>query len=265
MNIIDFDKDKFYLGSLCKRLHEWNYTGKTLRRKDNKGCPECQKEVYKEHIVNDPNWNKKKYQSIRETSLRCSREFHQKNPEYRKQYNQRYQELNRDRIKQQRKQQYNEKKEQILAANRVRLRKYYADNCERIRAKRRNKYKQNLDYYRPLYALYARKRRAAKQNNHHAAYNFEQIQNLYNQFNNRCAYCKSKEKLTLDHFIPLSQGGPDCLGNFIPACSSCNSSKHNADPMEWYKRQPFYSVKNWKKILKVLGKTESTYNQIPLL
>lgn len=264
MNIIDFNAEKLYLGSLCKREHEWNKTGKTLRRKNTKGCLECEKEIYKQRISEDPDWNKKKYQRNRETSIRCNRQFHKNNPEYKKQYNQKYQELNRDRIKQQKKKKYEENREEILAANRIRLRKYYAENREKIRAKKRSEYQQNLSYFRQVCNFHSRKRRSRKENNHHAAYNLEQIQYLYKQFDDKCAYCGLKEQLTLDHFIAISKGGPDCLGNFLPACPRCNSSKHDADPMEWYKRQPFYSVKRWNKILKVLGKKESNYNQIPL-
>jgi hypothetical protein len=37
--------DNKYLGSLCKRKHNWNNTGKSLRYKSNGGCVECSKIV----------------------------------------------------------------------------------------------------------------------------------------------------------------------------------------------------------------------------
>lgn len=56
----------------------------------------------------------------------------------------------------------------------------------------------------------------------------------------RCAYCgihenvlKDKYKckkwwlLTEDHIIPLTKKGTDYINNIIPACVSCNSTKHN--------------------------------------
>lgn len=43
MDIVsDFDTEKFYLGSLCKRGHDWNGTGRSLRYK-RKVCLECSK------------------------------------------------------------------------------------------------------------------------------------------------------------------------------------------------------------------------------
>ena len=43
----------------------------------------------------------------------------------------------------------------------------------------------------------------------------------------RCYYCKKKKKLTMDHVIPLSKSGQHTKTNVVPACSRCNSVKHN--------------------------------------
>ncbi len=51
------------------------------------------------------------------------------------------------------------------------------------------------------------------------------IQLLFDAFDNRCAYCGKKAKLSLDHIVPLHLGGAHSLINFAPACSSCNSKK----------------------------------------
>lgn len=60
-------------------------------------------------------------------------------------------------------------------------------------------------------------------------------------WNFRCAYCDAqldypaKRGASMDHFVPLSH--PQCLGtvmeNVVPACFSCNSSKHNRDALTW--------------------------------
>src|SRR5690606_5665668 len=54
-------------------------------------------------------------------------------------------------------------------------------------------------------------------------------------FSNKCVYCGSKEFLTQDHFIPLSDDA--CTGtvptNIVPSCVRCNSSKNNKNPYEW--------------------------------
>lgn len=54
----------------------------------------------------------------------------------------------------------------------------------------------------------------------------------------KCAYCgRRARRLTRDHFIPLTD--PNCTGmvpwNIVPACVSCNSSKSNRDPHDWFK------------------------------
>ena len=39
----DFDPTKFYLSDLCKRGHDYQGTGKSLLRKSNANCVECQR------------------------------------------------------------------------------------------------------------------------------------------------------------------------------------------------------------------------------
>jgi 5-methylcytosine-specific restriction endonuclease McrA len=49
-----------------------------------------------------------------------------------------------------------------------------------------------------------------------------------------CAYCgKHCLSLTQDHVVPLSRGGRHSIGNIVPACRSCNSSKHARLLIEW--------------------------------
>ena len=73
-------------------------------------------------------------------------------------------------------------------------------------------------------------------------------------FNHECCYCGDKlDKPTMDHFIPLSKGGEFSPKNILPACLSCNSSKHVNGLEEWYPKKSFYSAKREEKILKYLG------------
>ncbi len=50
----------------------------------------------------------------------------------------------------------------------------------------------------------------------------------------RCIYCGSQEKLTVDHMIPLSRGGPDHPDNAVMVCSHCNSSKGDRRLYEFF-------------------------------
>lgn len=52
-----------------------------------------------------------------------------------------------------------------------------------------------------------------------------------------CVYCKTEAKTTFDHVIPTGDGGADTISNQVPACQSCNSSKGDADVIEWCKER----------------------------
>ena len=41
----------------------------------------------------------------------------------------------------------------------------------------------------------------------------------------RCAWCKSTRRLTVDHIVPLSAGGPSVLSNLQCLCRKCNKAK----------------------------------------
>jgi len=49
-------------------------------------------------------------------------------------------------------------------------------------------------------------------------------------YGGRCAYCRKKRKLTVDHIIPVIQGGATTMQNVLPACQSCNSKKNVGPP-----------------------------------
>ncbi len=51
-----------------------------------------------------------------------------------------------------------------------------------------------------------------------------------------CWYCRQKvapQDITMDHIVPLAQGGRSTRDNLVPACKSCNSKKKNMMPIEW--------------------------------
>lgn len=71
-------------------------------------------------------------------------------------------------------------------------------------------------------------------------------------FNNTCAYCGTTGPLTMDHIIPVSNGGKNTLGNVVPACRRCNSSKGAKNYREWYMNQTFFKVDRLIKIEEVM-------------
>lgn len=49
----------------------------------------------------------------------------------------------------------------------------------------------------------------------------------------RCFYCEVETKLTQDHKIPLTRGGPHTAENVVGACQPCNSRKRDRTTDEY--------------------------------
>ena len=71
---------------------------------------------------------------------------------------------------------------------------------------------------------------------------------IKDKWDNKCAYCKSEEKLTIDHVIPQSKGGTNMIDNVICCCGSCNRSKAHSDWEQWYKDQSFFTLDGFKDL-----------------
>jgi hypothetical protein len=67
----------------------------------------------------------------------------------------------------------------------------------------------------------------------------------------RCAYCSvpllktaplgHPLRLTVDHVLPLANGGLDEMMNIVPACWQCNTSKGCSPMEEWFRKQSFFT------------------------
>ena len=51
------------------------------------------------------------------------------------------------------------------------------------------------------------------------------LDKVLRRYGGRCAYCLKRPANTWDHVIPLRRGGLHTIGNLLPACRQCNSSK----------------------------------------
>lgn len=56
--------------------------------------------------------------------------------------------------------------------------------------------------------------------------------NIYRRDGHQCAYCGSKENLTIDHVIPKSRGGKSSWDNLATCCFKCNNKKSDKTPKE---------------------------------
>lgn len=69
------------------------------------------------------------------------------------------------------------------------------------------------------------------------SYTVSEWKALKRQYDNRCACCGKKDKLTADHVVPVSRGGSSDISNIQPLCKSCNSSKGNRHSTD-YRTKP---------------------------
>lgn len=113
------------------------------------------------------------------------------------------------------------------AATSARIR--YAKSADAIRA-RVSAYQASKP---PARTLSRAKRRAILRDTDRREVTDRDWRRLCARYRNRCAYCESDAPLTMDHVIPLVRGGRHAIGNLIPACGSCNSSKNSRLLIEW--------------------------------
>lgn len=62
---------------------------------------------------------------------------------------------------------------------------------------------------------------------------------IYDNAQGRCALCGRMiefREMSLDHIVPLSQGGKDVMDNLQCTCCSCNQFKQSILPEEFYNR-----------------------------
>lgn len=132
-------------------------------------------------------------------------------------------------------------------ANRAKVneskRAHYAANRDAIAIKQRAYYDANLqrklDYAKAykrahpeLVSDYTHRRRAAKRANGVFVVPKGFMKRLYAS---PCFYCGTSGRIEADHVIPISRGGRHSMGNLVPACKTCNSSKSDKLITEWRK------------------------------
>ena len=84
-----------------------------------------------------------------------------------------------------------------------------------------------------------------------------QINQRFHRFGYCCAYCGVSGDMQIEHVKPISQGGLHHISNIVPACLSCNYSKHT-DPMDqWYRSQPFFDPARLDLIQSMTGPPET--------
>lgn len=242
------------MGGLCKRGHEYNNTGGSLRYNANNTCIVCAGVHSKKHAKTDKakatqkayrgtenhkisqmKWNQsEKGKSTKKAYAQTDKYQKYRHSDEFKKHQKKYDEMRSiDPVVKSRRR-ISLKEYQQTEAFKNSVKKYNQSNKGKLRVKRGN---------------YNRRIRV---NTNRIYYSADELNNRFNQFNNRCAYCGG-EYQSIDHVIPLSNGGRDAINNLVPACNHCNFSKNNHALHDWYTKQDFYNNKRMELIIRMVG------------
>ena len=203
------DCKKIYKGQNKKQT---NKNAKIWRLKNLERCRAKDIEYGKNNPEKIKQQNKNWYNANREQSLKNSKDWRQKNP---------------DKVKKHNKEWYKENKEKKLAQDKI----HYKNNREYYKKKHREWQKKNPEKVRER----ARKRRDKKLAiSEHYTTQDEQI--TLQEFNHQCFNCGSTDRLEIDHHLCLNNDNALTLENAVVLCKSCNCSKGQKDPKNFYNK-----------------------------
>ena len=160
-------------------------------------------------IEKQKEFDKRYYKEHREKILAQKREYYQKNKEKIKfKVMLQWKETMKDPIK---KYKLNQRKKKWVLNNiekhKICAKKWRERNREKLR-------------------VYSANRRTLERNAE-GSHTLEEWEELLKKSNYSCVFCGVKEKITLDHIIPLNKGGTNYISNIQPLCFPCNASKQD--------------------------------------
>jgi 5-methylcytosine-specific restriction endonuclease McrA len=195
----------------------------------------------------------------REKLIEYNRNYYLKNREKFLEEVKKYREVNKDKLSKKQKEHRIKNHERFLEKDREyyknnkekcneRSRKYQAANKEEIQKTKRAYYEKNREAILEKDKIYSStpKGRAVAQNANIKRRGYFDKDDITKEdwlavmwlCEWKCFYCNvdlTADNRTLDHLIPLSRGGKHEVGNLLPSCISCNSSKLNKQVEAWYK------------------------------
>ena len=137
--------------------------------------------------------------------------------------------------------------------------KYYIDNQVKIsetNRKYRDENQVHIVNYKKEYAKNnpekisaASSKRRAKKNHVNENFTHAQRLNVKKAFNHKCYKCGSGLNLEIDHHLSLSSGYPLTDNNAVLLCKTCNLSKFNKHPSDFYSPNEYLNITNYLKTL----------------
>jgi 5-methylcytosine-specific restriction endonuclease McrA len=257
--IYALDAERFFLGTLCKRNHQWEDSGMSLRYLRSRGCAECEKEKSR---------RQSKAGKLAEANAKRRQRYGR--PSRAKGANGRILPVGITAVWSAIKQAGRLPTVALLVAEAQR--KYWEDHPTaraayvRERNKRHHRWRHMTDHeYRLYHRQKSKRRKALERGSIGLHVKGKQVKARFAQFGHCCAYCGATGDLHIEHVVPISFGGTHVLSNIVPACKSCNFSKRDKDAESWYRQQPFFCDKRWRKILRVMGTGKGSPQQLALL
>jgi len=242
-----FDGDRFRLGALCKREHDWRSTGQSLRRTCRRGgCVECEKFHVRERIASGKKKedNRKQREKLRAQGLTSRGTV----PTGRQGHPARLARAIRTAGR----------LPSVAALVMAEQRRYWAEHpaAKAKHARHWARVSWWLEYQtKPDLRLYhrekAKRRKMQDRGQTPVQIPVSAIRQRFNEFGNSCAYCGKGGDMEIEHVEPISSGGAHDIGNIVPACSRCNTSKRSHDMELWYQAQPFFSEIRLHRIRRV--------------
>ena len=151
---------------------------------------------------------------------------YQKHKEKRLKEKAEYREINRELLAKNQKEYYRANKEDCIKYQK----KYRIEKKDIIKEKRKEYMKK--DFAKISKRNSNHKRRAIVKSGN---INTSELKELFNN-TKRCYWCNkklNKNKIQVDHYIPLSKDGEHLIENIVLDCPHCNMSKHDKDPLEF--------------------------------
>lgn len=134
---------------------------------------------------------------------------------------------------------------------------------EKENARLRERYRTDAEYRKRI-AERDRRRRQLRPRGHRGEWTpvlERDWRRLLNRYDGMCAYCKVAPAESIDHVVPVSRGGSDMIGNYLPACKSCNSSKCDKLLVEWRGTEKRIAERHIARAFKEGVEAERAYRQ----
>ena len=244
-----------YVMKICSKCEEILHVSRYYKKKSCKygvdgTCKECCKKKSNKYYEEHRDERLKYAKDYREEHKDDIKEYKNNNKEKFDEYNKEYQKKYREEHKEERKEYDKKYREEHKEERSEYFNKYYEEHKEELKE---YNYKWRNDNPEKLFNNSSKRR--FKENTQGDGISEEQWYEMMKFFNWTCAYSEeyiggsnNKNIRSIDHIVPLDNGGEHEVWNCVPMLKSYNSQKRISNMLEWYLKQPFFSIERLTKI-----------------